>query len=56
MDIINKKINIMEYTKEQLIDIFENFICEIGQWNNFKEWLEEREGVKPLELGFSDDE
>ena len=40
--------------KEDLILLFESFLNESGQWNNFEQWLEERGEPTTQELGFED--
>lgn len=42
--------------KEELIQLFDDFLNEHGQWFVFSNWLEEKEGKKPTEIGFSSDE
>ena len=41
--------------KEELIELVDRFLCEIGQWQHFKSWIESQ-GYTMMELGFSDDE
>lgn len=39
--------------KKEVVQLFEDFLNENGQWNVFKEWLEEM-GYKLEELGMED--
>jgi len=39
--------------KEQLAEEFENFLNESGQWQNFKEWIEEQ-GYEVADFGMED--
>lgn len=41
--------------KEEIVELLDQFINEIGQWNNFKKFLE-RQGYTLEELGFTDDD
>ena len=41
--------------KETIIEIIDNYLNEMGQWRNFKEWLEEQ-GYTLTELGFKDED
>lgn len=40
---------------KDIVDLFENFLNESGQWSNFKEWIEDQ-GYKLEEFGMEDDE
>lgn len=40
--------------REELVQIFDRFLNETGNWNKFEEWLEEQ-GYSMEELGFTDD-
>lgn len=40
--------------KEELIQVFEQFLNETGNWYNFKEFVE-KQGYTIEELGFSED-
>lgn len=42
------------FTKEDLVELFEGFLCEAGEWYDFKDYIEER-GYTTEELGFNDD-
>lgn len=39
-------------TKEELIEIFEMFLNETGNWTNFEEWLMFTLNYTPVEIGF----
>lgn len=41
--------------KEELIELFDRFLCEQWQWQSFKSWVE-NQGYTLVELGFPDDE
>ncbi len=40
--------------KEEIIELVDNFINEVGMWSKFVEWLEEQ-GYTPDEIGFPED-
>ena len=40
--------------KDQLAEEFENFLNESGQWQNFKEWIEQK-GYKLSDYGMEND-
>lgn len=40
---------------EEIIKLFDRFVCESGQWQNFKKFVEDQ-GYTVEELGFEDDE
>lgn len=42
-------------SKEEIAELFEQFLNEIGQWYNFKEFIESR-GYNLEELGFQDED
>ena len=41
-------------SKEELVELFDNFLNEKGQWMLFKDWIESK-GYSMKELGFDDD-
>ena len=47
-----KNMNIID--KEELIELFDRFLCETGNWYNFKAFVE-KQGYTVEELGFSDE-
>ena len=40
--------------KERLVEEFENFLNEYGQWQNFKSWAEEK-GYEASDFGMVDE-
>ena len=40
--------------QEEVVELFEEFLNEQGQWQNFKMWLEEK-GYKLEEIGMNDE-
>lgn len=42
--------------KQELIELFEDFLNDTGRWFLFVEWLRDRTGKTPKEIGFSEDE
>lgn len=40
--------------KKELIELFEQFLNEHGQWYSFKDWVEDQ-GYTIEELGFTDE-
>ncbi|WP_281683407.1 hypothetical protein [Zunongwangia profunda] len=40
--------------KEQLIELFQNYLDENGRYQHFTGWLSEREGLTMTDLGFED--
>ena len=39
--------------KEELIELFQLFLDENSLWYRFVDFLEEREGKTPMEIGFN---
>lgn len=45
----------MIMSKEEIAELFEQFLNETGQWYNFKEFIESQ-GYNLEELGFKDED
>ena len=41
--------------KEEIVELFDQFVSEKGLWYDFKEWLESQ-GYSVEELGFKDED
>lgn len=42
----------MQVTQEELVQDFETFLSDVGMWNTFVKWLDDR-GSTPEEYGFT---
>lgn len=45
----------VELSKKEIVEIFEDFLNNNGLWNDFKDFVEEK-GYQVTELGFSEDD